>query len=111
MLDNSELVAEVKNAHDALQKVFEENGLSIYNDPDDIFNLFYDEEIRMAYMTAFQRFAKALDNIYPRKEALDYLPVLNRYADINIQAKEHTRDARISMKGVSDKLRRVTDEY
>ncbi len=111
LLDNSELIAEVKNAHEELQKVFEEHGLSMYSDPDDIFNLFYDEEIRMAYMTAFERFSKALDNIYPRKEALEYLPILNRFADINIQAVEHTRDARISMKGVSDKLRRVTDEY
>src|SRR5947208_3945372 len=77
LLDDAELIAEVKNAYDELQKVFEENGLSIYNNPDDIFNLFYDEEIRMTYMTAFERFAKALDNIYPRKEALEYLPVLN----------------------------------
>ena len=111
LLDDSELIASLKNAHDELQKVFEDKGISVYSDPDDIFNLFYDENIRMAYIAAFDRFSKALDSLYPRKEALDYLPLLSRFADINVQAAEHTRDARLSMKGVSDKLRRVTDEY
>lgn len=111
LLDNAALLAELENAYRDLQKVFEDRGLSSYSDPDDIFNLFYDEDIRMEYMAAFDRFAKALDNVYPRKEALEYLSILNRFADINVQAKEHTRDARISMKGVSDKLRRVTDAY
>ncbi|HEV7646102.1 MAG TPA: HsdR family type I site-specific deoxyribonuclease [Pyrinomonadaceae bacterium] len=111
LLDNSELVAELKNAHEDLKKVFEDKGISMYSDADDIFNLFYDEDIRYAYMQAFERFSKALDNIFPRKEALDYLNDLNRFADINTQAQEHLRDARLSMKGVSDKLRKVTDEF
>ena len=111
LLDNSQLVAELKSSHENLKRVFEEHGISMYSDADDIFNLFYDEEIRHAYMEAFDQFAKALDNIYPRKEALDYINDLNRFADINTQAREHLRDGRISMKGVSEKLRKVTDEY
>lgn len=109
--DDSELFAELKNSHEELKKVFEEKGLSMYSDADDIFNLFYDEDIRHSYMEAFERFAKSLDNVFPRKEALDYLNDLNRFADINTQAREHLRDGRISMKGVSEKLRRITDEY
>ncbi|MGI9056401.1 MAG: type I restriction endonuclease subunit R, partial [Pyrinomonadaceae bacterium] len=49
--------------------------------------------------------------VFPRKEALDYINDLNRFADINTQAREHLRDQRVSMKGVSEKLRRITDEY
>jgi type I restriction enzyme, R subunit len=109
--DNSELFAELKNSHEELKKVFEENGLSIYSEADDIFNLFYDEDIRHNYMETFERFAKALDNVFPRKEALDYINDLNRFADINTKAREHLRDQRVSMKGVSEKLRRITDEY
>lgn len=111
LVNNSELLAELKKAHEELKRVFEEKGISIYSDPDDIFNLFYDEDIRYAYIEAFNRFAKALDNVFPRKEALDYLDDLNRFADINVQANEHLRDQRVSMKGVSQKLRHITDEY
>lgn len=109
--DGSELFAELKNSHETLKKVFEEKGISMYSEADDIFNLFYDEDVRYGYMEAFERFAKALDNVFPRKEALNYIGDLNRFADINTQAREHLRDQRVSMKGVSEKLRRITDEY
>lgn len=111
LLDTAALLSELKNAHQKLQDVFEQHGLSQYNDPDDIFNLFYDENIRHQFTEAFRVFAEALDNVYPRKEALEYLPELNRYAEINALAAQHFRDGRMSMKGVSDKLRKVTDEY
>lgn len=111
LLDNAELLAELKNAHEALKDVFETNGLSYYSDPDDIFNLFYDEDIRHDFTEAFNRFSKALDNVFPRKEALDYIKDLNRFAEINTLASQHFRDQRMSMKGVSEKLRKVTDEF
>jgi type I restriction enzyme, R subunit len=109
--DNAALFAALKAAHDELQQVFEEHGISAYSDPDDIFNLFYDEEIRMDYIEAFQKFSKALDNVFPRKEALDYIQPLNRFAEINTLASQHLQDQRVSMKGVSAKLRKITDEY
>lgn len=111
LLDNSELMTELKNAHQSLKDVFESNGLSYYSDPDDIFNLFYDEDIRHNFTEAFNRFSKALDNVFPRKEALDYITDLNRFAEINTLASQHFRDKHMSMKGVSEKLRRVTDEF
>ena len=111
LLDNSSLMAELKTAHEELLRVFEENGLSVYSDPDDIFNLFYDEDIRHAFTEAFSKFSKALDNVFPRKEALDYIGDLDRFAEINTLASQHYRDTKMSMKGVSDKLRRVTDEF
>lgn len=109
--DNAELFAELKTAYDELNKVFTEHGISLYSDPDDIFNLFYDEDIRHDFTEAFSRFSKALDNVFPRKEALDYLKDLNRFAEINTLASQHFLDTRMSMKGVSEKLRKVTDEF
>ncbi len=111
LLDNSELMVELKNAHFELNKVFEEKGLSVYSDPDDIFNFLYDEDIRHDFTEAFNRFSKALDNLFPRKEALDYIKDLNRFAEINTLAAQHFRDKKMSMKGVSEKLRKVTDEF
>ena len=109
--DNTKLLTELKNAHEALKKVFEGNGISLYSDPDDIFNLFYDEDIRHDFTEAFNRFSKALDNVFPRKEALDYIKDLNRFAEINTLASQHFLDQKMSMKGVSEKLRKVTDEF
>lgn len=109
--DNAELFAELKTAHEELLKIFSSYGLDGYSDPDDIFNLFYDEDIRHDFTDAFAKFSKALDNVFPRKEALQYLPDLNRFAEVNTLASQHFLDRRMSMKGVSEKLRRVTDEY
>jgi type I restriction enzyme, R subunit len=111
LLNNTELLTELKNAHEELKKVFESNGLSLYSDPDDVFNLFYDEDVRHNFTEAFNRFSKALDNVYPRKEALDYINDLNRFSEINTLCAQHFRDSKMCMKGVSEKLRRVTDEF
>lgn len=109
--DNAELFAELKAAHEGLNKVFAEHGLTAYSDPDDIFNLFYDEDLRHAFTEAFTKFSRALDNVFPRKEALDYLKDFNRFAEINTLASQHFIDRRMSMIGVSAKLRKVTDEF
>ncbi len=111
LLDNAELMAELKKAHEELLTIFENHGLSSYDDPDDIFNLFYDEDIRHEFTEAFNRFSKALDNVFPRKEALDYVKDLNRFSELNTLAAQHFRDKKMSMKGVSEKLRKVTDEF
>lgn len=111
ILNNAELIQELTNAHQNILQVFEGNGLSQFSEADDIFNVFYEEDIRYNFTEAFNRFSKAMDNVFPRKEALDYLKDLNRFAEINTLAAQHFQDKRMSMKGVSDKLRRVTDEY
>ena len=109
--DNTELMTELKQSDEALKEVFNKHDISMYSDPDDIFNLFYDEDIRHDFIEAFNRFSKALDNVFPRKEALDYINTLNRFAEINTLASQHFRDQKMSMKGVSDKLRKITDEF
>jgi type I restriction enzyme R subunit len=109
--DDTSLFVELKQAHQALQDIFDKYGLSAFSDPDDLFNLFYDENTRHEFMEAFKAFSKALDNVFPRKEALDYIDELNRFAEINVLASQHLRDQRISLKGVSEKLRSITDEF
>jgi len=111
LLDTTDLLSEVKTALSELNSIFEKKGISLYTDPDDIFNLFYDEDIRHDFSEAFQKFSKALDNVFPKKEALDYLTEFNRYVELNTLASQHFRDTRMSMKGISEKLRRVTDEF
>jgi type I restriction enzyme R subunit len=111
LADIPQLMAELKTSHEKLNKVLQENGLADYDDADDIFNLLADDDIRHDFTQAYQAFAKALDNVFPRKEALEYIPDLNRFSAINVQASQYFRDQRMSMKGVSEKLRKVTDEF
>lgn len=109
--DNAALLADLKTAHENLQSVFGQHGISIHDDMDELFNLFYTDEIRHSFTEAFGRFAKALNSVYPRKEALDYINDMNSFAEINTLAAQHFRENKPSMKGVSEKLRQVTDEY
>lgn len=53
----------------------------------------------------------AMNDVLPRKEALDYLQDMLRFTEINIQAGRHLRDSRMSMKGVPDKLRLIADRH
>src|SRR6185437_11658456 len=56
--DNTTLFAELKTTHEELLKIFTEHDLNLYVDPDDIFNLFYDEDIRQDFTEAFNKFSR-----------------------------------------------------
>lgn len=86
-------------------------GVEDLNDYDLFFDLFYDEEVRFEFMIKYKAFAKALDNVLPKKEALDYIEDFNRYSEIMTEAKNHTRDGQMSFSGIPKKLRTLTDEY
>ena len=62
-------------------------------------------------MDAFRNFARCLNLLFPAKEALGYVPQFQKLAEINVLAGKHFRDARLSMKGIPQKLRAITDEY
>lgn len=111
LLHKSDLIKELEAAHKEVMDIFEENNLNLSVNADEIFDLFYDEDLRHNFTEKFKAFAKALDNLFPNQEALDYIDDLNRLSGINTLASQHFRDRRMSMKGVSDKLRKVTDEY
>ncbi|ARA92864.1 restriction endonuclease subunit R [Rhodothermaceae bacterium RA] len=104
-------IAELKQARAALWELLKQNGIEDLNDYDAFFDLFYDEDVRFEYITRFRRFTKAFNVLLPRKEALDYLAEYLQFAEINVQAMQHLRDGRMSMKGIPDKLRKVVDAH
>jgi type I restriction enzyme R subunit len=102
-----ELQADYKVVLDLLNT----HGLTDLNDHDAFFDLFYDEEIRFDFMIAFKKLTRSLDLVFPAKEALEYLPTYNALTEINVLAGRHLDDQRMSMKGIPQKLRALTDAY
>lgn len=109
--DTSALELELKQAIDEAFAFFTKNNVSDLTDLDAIFNLFYDEELRSTFTLFFRAVTSAMKNLYPRKEALLYLNDYNMLAEISVQAAQHTRDERLNLKGIPEKLRKILDEY
>jgi type I restriction enzyme R subunit len=80
-------------------------------DHDAFFDLFYDEDLRFEFMTLFQTYTRCLNVVFPAKEALDFMPEYEALSEVNVLAGKHFRDARLSMKGVPPKLRKITDAF
>jgi type I restriction enzyme R subunit len=95
----------------AIIDILESNGLTDMTDHDAFFDLFYDEDIRFEYMTAFKKLTESMNLVFPRKEALDYFNDYQSLAEINVMASRHLNDQRMSMKGIPAKLRTITDAY
>ena len=102
---------DLRAAHGEIMAFFEKNGLHDLNDHDAFFDLFYDEDLRFEYMLVFKKFTKSLNLVFPAKEALDCLSDYQQLSEINVMAAKHFRDERLSMKGISPKLRGITDAY
>jgi type I restriction enzyme R subunit len=98
-------------AHRTLQYWVQSQGLHDLSDYDAFFDLFYDEDTRFTFMTHFKEFTSTLNVVFPKKEALEYLPDYNAFAEINVMAERHFRDARLSLKGIPQKLRAITDAH
>jgi type I restriction enzyme, R subunit len=104
-------LADLKAARDEVWDILKDTGVQDLNDFDAFLDVFYDEEIRFKYILAFRKFTQAFNIVLPRKEALDFLEEYLQFQEINVQAERHLRDRRLSMKGIPDKLRTITDEY
>ncbi len=111
IVDPTELLKELETTYKGVLKIFDEQKIKDLTDLDAFYDLFYDEDIRFKFIDAYRKFMKAIDNVFPRKEALDYVKDMFRFTEINVLAGQHLRDSRMSMKGVSEKLRSITDEY
>ena len=107
----SEQLNELIQAHREVMELLNSYGLTDFSDPDAFFDLFYDEEIRFAYITAFQKLTKAMNLVMPRKEALDYWTDYQNLMAINQLVARHLQDQRLSMKGIPKKLRAIADEF
>ncbi|MBX7141819.1 MAG: HsdR family type I site-specific deoxyribonuclease [Chitinophagales bacterium] len=105
--DLNDLIAAHKEIWDWLKK----HNLTDLNDLDAFFDLFYDEDVRFEFLLLYKKFAKYLDLVLPKKEALDFIKDFYRFSEINVQASKHLDDSRMSMRGIPDKLRVITDEY
>ena len=102
---------ELKASHDALLALLEQHGLNDLTDQDAFFDVFYDEDLRFAFMSLFKQFSKNLNIVFPAKEALDFMGDFKALMEINALAAKHFRDARLSMKGLAPKLRTITDAF
>jgi len=109
--DPTELFNELEKTHKELWNIFKEQEIENLSDSDAFYDLFYDEDIRFRFIDAYRKFMKAINNVFPRKEALVYVKEMFRFTEINVLAGQHLRDSRMSMKGIPAKLRGITDEF
>lgn len=109
--DPTELFKELETTHKEVWKIFKEHGIEDLTDSDAFYDLFYDEDIRFKFVDAYRKFMRAIDNVFPRKEALNYVKDMFRFTELNVLAGQHFRDSRMSMKGIPAKLRSITDEF
>ena len=102
---------ELKASHDALLALLQQHELNDLTDHDAFFDVFYDEDLRFAFMSLFKQFSKNLNIVFPAKEALNFMGDFQALMEINALAAKHFRDARLSMKGLAPKLRTITDAF
>ncbi len=107
----AEVIGELKQALDATLALLAQNGVRDTTEPEAFYDLFYDEDIRFEYLTAFRKLTSAFNKALPRAEALDYFKTYQRLSAINEMASQFLKDDRLSMKGVPKKLRGITDEF
>ena len=107
----SELIGELKVALDETLEILARNGLSETTETEAFYDLFYDEDLRFEYLTAYRKLTHAFNKTLPRAEALDYFKTFQRLGAINELASQFLKDERLSMKGVPKKLRAITDEF
>jgi len=102
---------ELAAAHAQIMALLKKHGLTDLNDHDAVFDVFYDEDVRFAFMLAFKKLTRALNTLFPAKEALAYMADYQALTEINILAGKHFRDARLSMQGIPPKLRAIADAH
>lgn len=104
-------INELKDKHDKLIEFIKNQGIKDLEDYDSFYDLFYDEKIRFDFIEKYREYTKALNKVFPKKEALDYMKYFEKISEINAMAYQHLRDKRLSMKGIPKKLRVVVDKY
>jgi len=98
-------------SHTAIMELLKKNELTDLTDHDAFFDVFYDEDLRFDFMSAFKELTKCLNVVFPSRKALDYLADYQALSEISVMAGKHFRDNRLSMKGIPPKLRSITDDY
>jgi type I restriction enzyme, R subunit len=109
--DDAAIIAEMVSQHKKMKEFVEKLCITDPHDYDAYYDLFYDEDVRFEFLLLFREFSRSLAAVYPRKEALDFLPDFKHYSEINVLASKHFRDKRVSMKGIPEKLRQIADQH
>jgi type I restriction enzyme R subunit len=102
---------ELQASHAAIKEFLAAQGSQDLGDHDAFFDVFYDEDVRFAFMALFKTFTKNLNLVFPARQALDHMANYQALVAINELAAKHFRDERLSMKGIPPKLRQITDAY
>lgn len=106
-----EEIRQLETDYRAIMELLAHYELTDLTDLDAFYDVFYDEDIRFEYILAFQKLTRSLNLVYPAKEALQYFADYKSLTEINAKAKAHFNDNRLSMKGIPDKLRQITDVH
>jgi len=101
----------LRTSRDAINEFLKKQGLTDLTDHDAFFDIFYDEDLRFEFMTLFQTYTRCLNVVFPAKEALDFMLEYEALSEVNVLAGKHFRDARLSMKGIPPKLRKIADVF
>ena len=104
-------INELINIHRQIWDFLKKYNCTDFNDPDAFYDLFYDEDIRYEYILLFNKLSSAFNKVLPHPTALEYFNDYQRFVEINLLASRHFQDSRLSMKGIPQKLRMITDEY
>ncbi len=102
---------ELEANHKDITELLGKQGLVDLTDHDAFFDLFYDEDLRFEFVSLFKQFTRSLNLVFPARQALNFMDDYNALTEINVLAGKHFRDARLSIKGIPPKLRKLTDEY
>jgi type I restriction enzyme R subunit len=105
------LLRELKESSKAMQDFFAKNGIENLDDIQAMYDMFYDEDIRFEFVLLFKKFTSLLNQLYPKKEALAFMQEMEQYSTINALAYQYSRDKRMSMRGIPEKLRLVIDAF
>lgn len=111
MSSPQEELHQLADSRNAVIAFLKEHGLTDLTDHDAFFDLFYDEDIRFAYMERFRELTRHLNLVFPAPQALEYMREYQALSEINMMAGKHLRDQRLSMKGIPAKLRALIDDY
>jgi type I restriction enzyme, R subunit len=102
---------DLEAADRAVMAFFDKYGLTDLTDYDAFSDLFYDEDCRFEYLLRFRELTRCLNLVFPARQALDYMERYKAFAEINVLAAKHLRDERLSMRGIPQKLRALTDAH
>jgi len=98
-------------AYNEIMELLKKNNMTDLSDYDAFYDLFYDEDIRFAFMLAYKKLSSCLNTVMHRKEILQYWNDYLKLSESYTLAAKHFQDKRMSMKGIPEKLLKITDEY